>query len=198
VRHLSKKPVEEAAAEPDHRSRLVDAIAEAVTEKGYAQVTIADVVRHARVSKRTFYEHFADKEACFLAAYTRMSEQLLSRIASAAMAHPDLEERLDAATQAYVTMLEERPVITRFVTLLCVLVDAARKERPEIGTLPRPLATAIAGGINELLLDMVEKGQHGELSEVGRTANVLLRSVLLRDVHGSELPWKVSARVRRP
>lgn len=191
----------------------MDAMAEAVTEKGYAQVTIADVVGHARVSKRTFYEHFVDKEACFLAAYTATSEQMLERIASAAMTETDLEARLSAATQAYVGMLEERPVITRtflleiqaagskalklrrtiqerFVDLLVVLVEAARAERPELAPLPRPLATAIAGGINELLLQTIEQGQVSELHEVRNTAIVLLRSVLLRDQTDSTLPNK--------
>lgn len=204
--------VTEVAADNDHCTRLLDGIADAVAEKGYAQVTIADVVRHARVSKRTFYEHFADKEACFLAAYSRMSDQMLERIAVAAMAEADLEQRLEAATHAYVAMLEERPAITRtflleiqaagdkalklrraiqerFVDLLCILVEAARKERPELSPLPRALATAVAGGINELLLRTIERGESGELSEVGRTANVLLRAVLLRDAPGRELPW---------
>ena len=58
--------------------------AAAIAEKGYATVTIADVVGHARVSKRTFYEHFADKEACFLALYSETSDELLDLIAEAA------------------------------------------------------------------------------------------------------------------
>lgn len=188
----------------DHRARLIDAIAAAVMEKGYAQVTIADVVGQARVSKRTFYEHFADKEACFLAAYGAISDQLLTRIAEAALAQTDLEARLQAATQAYVDMLEERPAITRtflleiqaagekalrlrrsiqerFVDLLCVMVEAARSELPELSSLPRPLARAIIGGINELLLHTVEQGQQEGLAEVGKTAFVLLRAALLRD-----------------
>src|SRR6185503_15316570 len=53
--------------EKDHRSRLVQGMAIALTEKGYADISVADIVQHARVSKRTFYEHFADKEACYLA-----------------------------------------------------------------------------------------------------------------------------------
>lgn len=199
------------AEELDHRARLLDAITDAVTEKGYAQVTIADIVRHARVSKRTFYENFVDKEACFLAAYSAMSDQLLTRIAAAAMAEREVEARLSAAAEAYVGMLEERPALTRtllleiqaagdkalklrrviqerFVDLLCVLVELARAERPELASLPRPLATAIAGGINELLLHTLERGPTAELGEVGRTAVLLLRSVLLRDASSDQLP----------
>ena len=60
-----------------HRARLTGGLAAAIEEKGYAAVTIADVVARARVSKRTFYEHFADKEACFLALYSETSDELL-------------------------------------------------------------------------------------------------------------------------
>ena len=51
------------------RSRLIDAMAQVVAERGYPATTVADVVERAGVSRRTFYEQFADKEACFLAAY---------------------------------------------------------------------------------------------------------------------------------
>jgi AcrR family transcriptional regulator len=42
---------------------------EAVAERGYAKTTLAHVLRRARVSRETFYEQFANKEDCFLAAY---------------------------------------------------------------------------------------------------------------------------------
>ena len=74
--------VSAVAAAP--RARLEAGLAEAIAEKGYAAATIADVVRHARVSKRTFYEHFADKEECFLALYSDSSDELLALIAEAA------------------------------------------------------------------------------------------------------------------
>ena len=71
-----------------HRARLTEGLAAAIAAKGYAAVTIADVVRLARVSKRTFYEHFADKEACFLALYAETSDELIDLIATAAATAP--------------------------------------------------------------------------------------------------------------
>ena len=59
--------------------RILGGMVAAVAERGYAATTITDVVRHARVSRRTFYEHFADKEACFLAAYDAVSDAMLAR-----------------------------------------------------------------------------------------------------------------------
>lgn len=188
--------------ESGQRARLLEAIAVAVTEKGYAQATIADVVRHARMSKRTFYRHFADKEECFLAAYASLSERLLTNLASAALLEEDVEARLDAAAKAYVATLEEQPAMTRsflieiqaagpkalklrrtiqsrFAEMLRVLVEAARKQRPDLSALSPAMATAVVGGINELLLLTAEEGGRAGFSEVGQTAVELLRSVLL-------------------
>lgn len=51
------------------RGRMLDACCRAVAAKGYARLTVADVLAGAGVSRETFYEHFRDKEECFLAAY---------------------------------------------------------------------------------------------------------------------------------
>ncbi len=173
----------------------------AITEKGYTATTIADVVRHARVSKRTFYEHFEDKEACFLAAYEAASEETLRAIASAADPGLPWKERLHAATLAYLHSLEARPELTRTYLLeihaagpralklrrevhlryadqLRELVRAARGEHPELHPLSAPMATALVGGINELVLVAVEKGHTGQLRELADTAVELVRAVL--------------------
>src|SRR4029079_11859450 len=71
-------------SEADPRARLIEGLAAALTEKGYADISVADIVQHARVSKRTFYQHFADKEACYLATYSALSEDVLGRRAAAA------------------------------------------------------------------------------------------------------------------
>ncbi|HEV7687975.1 MAG TPA: helix-turn-helix domain-containing protein, partial [Acidimicrobiia bacterium] len=71
------------------RGRLVDAMAQIVAEKGYPATTVADVVERAGVSRRTFYEQFADKEACFLAAYDVGLTVVLSRIREAVEGVPE-------------------------------------------------------------------------------------------------------------
>jgi len=71
------------------RGRMLDAICQAVAEKGYARTAVADVIERAGVSRETFYEHFADKEECFLAAYELASDTLRSEVAEALPAEPD-------------------------------------------------------------------------------------------------------------
>ena len=174
----------------------------AITEKGYTATTIADVVRHARVSKRTFYEHFEDKEACFLAAYEAASEETLRAIASAADPGLPWKERLQAATLSYLHSLEAQPELTRtylleihaagsralklrrevhqrFAEQLRELVQAARAEHPQLRELSPAMATALVGGINELVLVAVEKGCTGQLRELADTAVVLVYAVLV-------------------
>jgi AcrR family transcriptional regulator len=91
-----------------------------VAERGYSAVTVADVVAAARVSKRTFYQHFADREDCFLAAYAAAAEGPLTRIAEAVapavdadVPPPDLADEVATATRAYLAALAEQPALTR-------------------------------------------------------------------------------------
>ena len=60
------------------RRRLEDAMAAAVAEKGLAATTIADVARHAGTSKRTFYEHYADKTECYLSLFATRSAAMVA------------------------------------------------------------------------------------------------------------------------
>jgi AcrR family transcriptional regulator len=59
------------------RRRMLAAMVAAVADRGYGDVVVADVVGRARVSRATFYEHFADKGDCFLAAYHACVEDIL-------------------------------------------------------------------------------------------------------------------------
>src|SRR3984885_4104595 len=51
------------------RSRMLAAALEAVEEVGYARMTVARVIGRAKVSRKTFYDVFADREDCFVAAF---------------------------------------------------------------------------------------------------------------------------------
>ena len=71
-----------------HRERLIDAMAESIQEKGYRETTVADVVRIARTSRRTFYEQFEDREACFLALFDATNDQMMEEIAAGRLPRP--------------------------------------------------------------------------------------------------------------
>src|SRR5213082_896317 len=65
------------------RERMLRAMAEAVSELGYATTPVAEVLRRAGVSRETFYEHFRNKQECFLAAYDASARMLRGAVTDA-------------------------------------------------------------------------------------------------------------------
>jgi AcrR family transcriptional regulator len=95
------------------RGRLLDAMAAVVAQRGYAAATIADVVRQAGVSRKTFYEHFSDKEDCFLAAHALGVQLVVARLKAAMEGVDDPVERLRLGIAAYLATLAEAPAFAR-------------------------------------------------------------------------------------
>lgn len=200
---MQEPSVGEAEETPDrYRMRLIEGLTASIHEKGYAATTIADIVRHSRVSKRSFYQCFTDKNACFLAAYSALSDALLEAISAAADPELPWRAQIRAAAEAYVAALEAQPALTRtffleilaagpealelrrdvnqrFAELLRNLVNRARRKHgSELRPLTAPMATAIVGGINELLLVSIADGKNAGLNKVAETAAELVRAIV--------------------
>jgi AcrR family transcriptional regulator len=96
------------------------AIAEAVADKGFARVTVADVISRAGVSRETFYEHFSDKEDCFIASLEEGAQSLIEILASTIeRAQGDAVNQLDEMLKAYLTTLASEPAFAK-----AFLIDA--------------------------------------------------------------------------
>ncbi|HST34229.1 MAG TPA: TetR/AcrR family transcriptional regulator [Solirubrobacteraceae bacterium] len=93
------------------RERLLSAVTAVAARDGYAAATIAQVIAAAGVSRRTFYEHFTDKEECFLLALKDTQEQLLAEIRRAVIGHP--ENALQLAIVTLVAFVGSQPVKAR-------------------------------------------------------------------------------------
>lgn len=164
------------------RLRLLDGLATAIGERGYRTSTVADIVRHARTSKRTFYDQFASKEACFLELLRADIEKLGENIAAAVDPEADWHRQIRQAVEAYVEHMEARPAITlslirelpslgdvarpvqrRGVQLLSnLLIDLSASpgfRRAELPPLTPPLAVILLGGLRELTALAVEDGK---------------------------------------
>jgi AcrR family transcriptional regulator len=109
------------------RAKLLEAMVQAVAEKGYAAATVADAVRLARVSRGTFYALFASKEACLAAAYRLGFEVVEQRIAQAVRDAGDWREELRLGLRAYLRALEDDPVFARVYLLEWPAVEAERQ-----------------------------------------------------------------------
>ena len=96
------------------RARLLAAMATVVAERGYAATTVAHVVRAAGVSRTTFYERFASKEACFLQTYRHGVEVLEEEVGRAVRdAAGDWRAQLRAGIRAYLHALASEPTFAR-------------------------------------------------------------------------------------
>src|SRR4051812_26890861 len=97
------------------RERMLDAMARAVAAKGYAKVTVSDVVSLAGVSRRTFYEHFADKEQCFLDSYAAGSSAIIASVGATVRdsGAEDWHERVRTGMDAYTRLLAANPDLAR-------------------------------------------------------------------------------------
>jgi AcrR family transcriptional regulator len=202
------KPAVLAAQPTDTRSRLLEGLARSIDERGYAASTIADVVRHARVSKRTFYEHFADKEACYLALYRVVGDRLIEVIAVAADIDAQWRERIEAAALAYLDELAAQPALTRtylleiqaggpealdarrevhgrFAAQLRRLTQVAAAEDPTLRALSPALATAVVGAVHELVLVAVERDEIAGLAELAGTATELVAALVVGPEHAA-------------
>jgi AcrR family transcriptional regulator len=190
-----------------HRERLIDAMAASIEEKGYRTTVVADVVRLARTSRRNFYEHFEDRDACFLALFDAVNADLIEQIAGAVQPDRPWEEQVDAAVAAYLDAVSSRPelwqsflrelpalghegtarrraTIERFADLLVTLVESSRREQPELGARPltKDMAIIIVGGLGELFAIASEQRRDvRELRPVAaQTVTAMLSGVLLR------------------
>ncbi len=95
----------------DRRERLIDAMAASIEEKGYRDTTVADVVRLARTSRRSFYEHFEDRDACFLALFDATNDAMMRRVAENVDPARSLDAQVDAAVDGYISSVTEQPTL---------------------------------------------------------------------------------------
>jgi AcrR family transcriptional regulator len=184
------------ASQGQHRSRLLEGMARAVADKGYADTTIADIVREASVSRRTFYEHFATKAECLVALYEAASHNALKVLRDAIDPAHDWEEQVERALAAYLACMAANPVLMRtlFIEILGLGVEglaARRRVNQEIADymlgvvnagkggrrLAPDLAMAVVGGIHELVLQAIEDGRVTELPQLTVTASQLVKAV---------------------
>jgi len=111
------------------RERIVAGLAEAVAERGYNAVTITQIAKSARVSKRAFYEQFESKEECFLAAFEIVVAHLRDLIEVAIEPIPDWPHRVVAGLRALLEFLAAEPVLARLCLVDSVTAGPAVAER---------------------------------------------------------------------
>ncbi|MCV7422649.1 TetR/AcrR family transcriptional regulator [Mycobacterium yunnanensis] len=164
------------------RRRLLDGLAESIAERGYRATTVADVVRGAKTSKRTFYDEFASKEECFVELLGANNDDLIAGITAAVDGDAAPEVQIAAAVGAYVDHIESRPAITlswireapalgdlarplnrvamqHLTDMLVAISNSPGFDAAGLAPISRPLALILLGGLRELTALLVEDGQ---------------------------------------
>jgi len=160
------------------RGRLICAVADSVATKGYAATSVADILVLAGVSRRTFYEHFQDKEACFLAAYDTGAEAIYEAMTGAVDGLQSWQEILDSVLSTWLEFLQADTAFTRAYMiefwaagdparerwkkrrdrtagLLRALHERAREEDPAVVPVSDTLIAAVVGGVNRVVISHV-------------------------------------------
>ena len=182
-RGRSRLPVR--AVQASQRERLIRAVVAAVAQSGYAPVTVADIVRRARVSRAAFYTHFTDKEDCFLAATQEGGKLMVSRLLTDTRALPrgtPDEEMLRAGVRAFLAFVAGEPEFSkifyvdtpaagsrawerleaaqhRYAVLNQTWHERARERHPDWPAVPYEAYLALAGATAELVRARVRRGE---------------------------------------
>lgn len=166
------------------RERLLAAMLRAAAELGYRETNVQEVIERAGVSRPTFYEHFANKEACFLAAFDTSAARLRERVGAAAAKGGDsLRQRLRfgletllnfAATEpdaARTLIVEARAASAEAVMRRDQLLDhfagcidaQVRELLPDPPSYSPITAAGIVGGVEALLYSRLNRGDVDDL-----------------------------------
>ncbi len=169
----------------NQRERIITALVDTVAERGYNATTVAHITKAASVSRRTFYEHFADKEACFLAAYEMVADHIRASMRAAAESFEDWPQKVRAALATLLRFLAEEPALARVCMIEPIaaggevaarhrasmqgLVEILKAGRPEHGgarPLPEAIEETLVGGVISLIVGEISAGRTAELEEL--------------------------------
>lgn len=187
----------------DYRQRLLDALAVVMIRDGFVGAKIQDVVKEARVSLRTFYAEFPNKEAAFLALYQQQTDVVVGLIGddldfsrpwkevmrmgferyfNVLVLYPRMTHAItiELATLSQDARVVRQDTLDQYVTLIIDLVDQGRAANPDIPSrsLTPLMVRAIMGGVIELVFNSVVRDEMDRLPELIDTATELLWSVV--------------------
>lgn len=167
------------------RERLIVAMLKAASELGYRQTNVQDVIDRAGVSRPTFYEHFSNKEDCFLAAFDTSAKRLRDKVDDAARGGDTWRERLRLGMEAILSFAAAEPDTARTVVVearaasaeavlrrvelldhfsLC-LDSQARRLLPD-ARFSEITASGVVGGVEALLYSRLCKSEFRDLEDL--------------------------------
>jgi len=184
VAPYQRRSAEEVA--DTQRKRLLLGITRAVAKKGYGEASVADVLKEVRVSRRTFYEMFKDKEHCYLAAYQLAHDGMIDAIKQSQRGITDAIERAEKAHHAFLSFIQEHSDLAsaffvgileagprgsalrqksyaEFADMHAVLHQQIHEQHRELPDVPKQAFVALTWGTNIIVVDEMRKHGAGKL-----------------------------------
>jgi AcrR family transcriptional regulator len=177
--------------------RLIEGLAASIREKGLAQTQVADIVRHARASRRTFYKHFPDKDSCFVELTQRLSLLLMEQVDQAIDRDAPLATQIDQAIDTYVDILLNEPSLAatwaspglgervviaqregveRYAELVVSVVEADAERDPGLEPVSLERAYMVISGVQQAIIRAVDRDE--DLGELATEIKGFMKAVL--------------------
>ncbi len=163
------------------RQRLLDSLAASIAEVGYPATTVTDIVQGAHTSRRTFYDHFADREACLVALLTAVNREAIQAISTGVDRSAPWETQIRQAVQSWIAYAESQPplmliwirespafgpaarqlkqeVTEAYIKLIQAFSDTETLRAAGYLPVPRHRAVMFIGGLREMTALAIESG----------------------------------------
>jgi len=168
------------------RGRIIDAMARAVSARGYANTAVADVIAEGGMSRRTFYKYFSNKEDCFLAAYDFAVEHVAQDVVRAYLGSgPNWRTQMRCAFERFIGYVVAEPAFARLclvevlaggpralerraaaVARFTAFIGGAAANVPGRELAPPLLPEAIVGGVQSVISARLLQGRADELPDL--------------------------------
>lgn len=168
----------------NQRQRMLGAMVEAVASRGYGRTSVKQVVTLAGVSRRAFYEQFANKQDCFLATIDLVASRAAARVRDAYRSgEGDLGERMRVGISAFAELVAANPKSAKLALVEApsagaagwlkltrmlfafeqMLASAFAHTPPDPAPLPTPVVRGIVGGLQRIAFTRLREGRPHEL-----------------------------------
>jgi AcrR family transcriptional regulator len=167
------------------KARIINALAEEASRRGYMAVSVADIVKRAGISRGTFYDNFGSKDECFLAAQEFAMSAALEHVVDAAGEIDEWPERVAAGLAGFLRYVVDEPALARTCMVEALaggpasvqyyeeslqafvsLFKVGRDVSPFGGELPETLEEAIIGGVFWILYQRLLLGEVDRIEEL--------------------------------
>jgi AcrR family transcriptional regulator len=169
----------------NQRERILAAVADVVSAASYAEMTVEGIIVTAGVSRRTFYEHFKNKDDAFLAAYDEAAGRLLTAVRAAYESRDGFVDRIRTGISTFLALLAADPAFARMciVEVMAAGPEAVQRRNAAMGSFADMIdenarqlleesppssitAETVVGGIYDVIYTRIQRGEVRQLPEL--------------------------------